>query len=212
SIPGLFEKTWQSMGLLHFSKYLHSDIEYIKQVVRFFTNYIKELLDALFASGARYFLIADDCGYKQRAFLPRDIYANLFATPYKSIIGLIKEHRGKVILHADGNITKYMDLFIKWGFDALQSLEPNAGVDIFSLFKQYEDKICFIGNLDVSILLSYGTSRQVRDYVQKLIGASRKYQSPLIVSPTQQIHAQIDPKNIKTMIDTTKKAKNKNCF
>ncbi|MFO8019181.1 MAG: uroporphyrinogen decarboxylase family protein [Promethearchaeia archaeon] len=207
SLPGLFEKTWQSMGLFHFSKYLHNDINYVHQVIAFYANYIKDLLDKLFAAGARSFLIADDCGYKQRTFLSKERYEKLFAKPYKTIIKIIKDHNGKVILHADGNISDFVDLFIEWGFDALQSLEPNAGVDIFSLFEQYTNKICFIGNLDVSTLLSYGKPQQVKEYVKKVIYTSRIYQSPLIVSPTQQIHTQIDPENIKSMIETTKKSK-----
>ncbi|MEJ2295659.1 MAG: uroporphyrinogen decarboxylase family protein [Candidatus Lokiarchaeota archaeon] len=92
------------------------------------------------------------------------------------------------------------------GFDGLQSLEPSAGVDIFQLFKQFSGKICFIGNLDMT-LLSFGTQADVKVNVENLINTSRKFHAPLIVSPTQQLDKSCKPENVKMMIDCTKKFK-----
>ena len=96
-----------------------------------------------------------------------------------------------------------IDLFIELGFDAVQSLEPNSGVNIFKLFQKFENKICFIGNLDIT-LLSFGTPFQVKSYVKKLIKKAKEFRSPLIISPTQQINSKVNPKNVKIMIDTVK--------
>ena len=207
SIPGLFEKTWQSMGLRSFSRYLLTNIDYLHQVVDFFYQYVMNLLPALIEAGVQYFLIADDCGYKQRTFLSPQYYRDLFANPYISLVRYIHDQGGRVILHSDGNITDFVEIFINLGFDGLQSLEPNAGVDIFSLFQQYNSQICFIGNLDVSTLLYYGTPSQIIDYVNHLIIKSRESCSPLIISPTQQISIHIDPANIRALIDATKNRK-----
>ncbi len=96
-----------------------------------------------------------------------------------------------------------IDNFIELGFDAVQSLEPNSGVDIFSFFKTYTNQICFIGNLDISTLLTFGTPLEVRAYIEKLIEKAKKFNSYLIISPTQQISYSVKPENIKTMIETT---------
>ena len=39
SLPGLFEKTWQSMGLFYFSKCLKNKISFIEKVIDYFSNY-----------------------------------------------------------------------------------------------------------------------------------------------------------------------------
>ena len=204
SLPGLFEKTWQSMGFKFFAKCLKSNINLIKSISNFFLDYVKKLITILQNVGVKFFIIADDIGYKKREFIPKKIWNLIFFESYKEIISMIHKKNQKVILHSDGYISNMVDLFIEVGFDAIQSLEPNSGVDIFTLFKKFGNKICFIGNLDIS-LLTFGTPLQVKTYVRKLIKKSREFSSPLIISPTQQINSKVNPKNIKSMIETTKK-------
>ncbi|MFX0042711.1 MAG: uroporphyrinogen decarboxylase family protein [Candidatus Hodarchaeota archaeon] len=204
TLPGLFEKTWQSMGLKYFAKCLKNNFDFIEKVANFFSKYVIKLTQLLQNAGAKIFMVADDCGYKNREFIPREIWRKIFFNKYLEIIKMIHEKDQKIIIHSDGFISDMMDIFIDLGFDAVQSLESNAGVDIFSLFKKYQNDICFIGNLDIS-LLSFGTPQQVEEYVTKLIKKSRETISPLIISPTQQINSKVNPKNIKTMIETTKK-------
>ncbi len=202
SLPGLFEKTWQSMGFVYFAKMLKKDIEFVKYVIEFFAKYIEKLISQLLNAEACIFLIADDCGYKNRTFIPTDIWDNLFFTPYSKIVNDIHSNKGMVIIHSDGYITDLIRSFIGIGFDAIQSLEPSAGVNIFELFKHYSNEVCFVGNLDMS-LLAFGSQSDVKTYVEKLIEVSRKSHTPLIVSPTQQLDKTISPLNIKMMIDTT---------
>ena len=202
SLPGLFEKTWQSMGLKYFAKCLKYNFSFIEKIADFFSEYVKKLTLLLQNAGAKIFLVADDCGYKNREFIPPKMWQKIFFSKYQEIIKMIHEKNQKIIIHSDGYISNMMEIFIDLGFDAIQSLEPNAGVDIFSLFKRFQNEICFIGNLDIS-LLSFGTPQQVEKYVTKLIKKSRETMSPLIISPTQQINSKVNPKNIKTMIETT---------
>jgi len=71
SLPGLFEKTWQSMGFIYFSKCLKkNNLSIIQKVVDFFSDYIKNLILTLKNIGVELFLIADDCGYKNNEFIP----------------------------------------------------------------------------------------------------------------------------------------------
>ena len=204
SLPGLFEKTWQSMGLIYFSKCLKKDnLFFIQKVVDFFSDYIKSLILTLENIGVELFLIADDCGYKNHEFIPKIMWKRLFFEKYYDIVNSIHNHNKLVILHSDGYISNLIDLFIEIGFDAIQSLEPSAGVDIFSLFKEFTNRTCFIGNLDISFL-TYGTPIQIKNYVIKLISKAKETNTPLIIGPTQQINAIVKPENIRFMIETAK--------
>jgi len=206
SLPGLFEKTWQSMGLTYFAKSLKKNINLVESIVDFFSDYTKALIKALQHIGAKIYLIADDYGYKNRTFIPKETWHLLFTDKYKEIINIIHKKKQKVIIHSDGYISDMIEIFVDLGFDAVQSLEPNAGVDIFTLFKQFQNQICFIGNLDIS-LLSFGTPQQVKDYVIKLIKKAYEYNCSLVISPTQQINSKCKSENINAMIQTTKKFK-----
>ncbi len=203
SLPGLFEKTWQSMGFKFFARCLRSNVEFVEKVVSFFAEYLKTLIEALQNIGVKSFLIADDIGYKKRTFIPKDLWRNLFYEEYKAIIDFIHKKKKYIILHSDGYISDMIGTFIDLGFDAIQSLEPSAGVNILSLFKKYKSQICFIGNLDMG-LLSFGSPQEVRDYTIKLITKAKENNCSLVVSPSQQINRKCVPKNIKVIIETAK--------
>jgi uroporphyrinogen-III decarboxylase len=203
SLPGLFEKTWQSMGFNYFAKSLRKNQKLIEEVVDFFFDYLRRLIILLQNYSAALFLIADDYGYKNRTFIPKETWIKIFFKKYKSIIELIHKKNNYVILHSDGYISDLVEIFIDLGFDAIQSLESNAGVDIFSLFKRFSNRIAFIGNLDIS-LISFGTPLQVKNYVTKLIENAKKNNCSLSVSPSQQINSKCQPENINAMIVTTK--------
>jgi uroporphyrinogen-III decarboxylase len=204
SLPGLFEKTWQSMGFYYFAKCLKKqNLDFIEVVILFFSNYIKSLIKTLQKVGAKIFLLADDLAYKKRTFISEENWRKLFYNKYKEIIDIVHQRKQYIVLHSDGYISNMIESFIELGFDAVQSLEPSAGVDVFNLFKKYKNQICFIGNLDIS-LLSFGTPQQIRNYIIKLITKARKYNCSLVVSPTQKINAKCKPININTMIETTK--------
>ena len=204
SLPGLFEKTWQSMGLIYFSKCLkRNNLSFIQKVVGFFSDYIKSLVSTLENIGVDIFLIADDCGYKNNEFIPKAMWKRLFFKNYYNIVNSIHNHNKLVILHSDGYISNLIDTFIEIGFDGIQSLEPSAGVNIFPLFEKFMNRICFIGNLDISFL-AYGTPIQIKNYVIKLLSKAKETTTPLIVSPTHQINAIAKPENIRIMIETVK--------
>ncbi len=203
SLPGLFEKTWQSMGFTFFSKCLKKNVKLVETIISFFSDYVKELISVLQNTGAKIFIIADDYGYKNRTFISKEIWRDLFFNHYQEIIKIVHEKNQKIIIHSDGYISDFFEVFLDLKFDAVQSLEPNAGVDIIALFKKFRNQICFIGNLDIT-LLSFGNPYQVKQYVINLIKKSKQYNSPLIISPTQQINSKCKLDNIKVMIEATK--------
>ncbi|MFX1570199.1 MAG: uroporphyrinogen decarboxylase family protein [Promethearchaeota archaeon] len=203
SLPGLFEKTWQSMGFHYFAKNIKKNIGFVKKVVSYFSNYIKRLIKTLQTINIPYFLIADDYGYRNRTFIPIAMWKDLFFEEYSKIINLIHSKNQKIILHSDGDVSDMIEIFINLEFDAIQSLEPNAGVDIFSLFERFKNNICFIGNLDAS-LLTFGTPEQVKTYTTKLITIAKKHNCSLVVSPSHRINSKCNPENINTMIQTAK--------
>jgi len=203
SLPGLFEKTWQSMGLLHFSKCLKNNDPLIRRVITFFFSHLIKLIGNLQKIGADYFIIADDCAYNNKEFIPTEMWKRLFAPKYNKIVKLIHQHNQKVILHSDGYITNLIKIFVEVGFDAVQSLEPNAGVDIFKLFREFGNQICFIGNIDMNELV-YASPEKIKSFVTDLLINAKRAHSCLIISPTQQINARVKPKNVNVMIKTTK--------
>ncbi|MBS7634817.1 hypothetical protein KEJ34_04900 [Candidatus Bathyarchaeota archaeon] len=74
-----------------------------------------------------------------------------------------------VLLHCDGNINLLMNGIIEAGIDAVQPLEPTAGMKLRDVKAKYGEEICLIRNIDVAYTLTSGTAGQVIREVKKAI-------------------------------------------
>jgi uroporphyrinogen decarboxylase len=89
-----------------------------------------------------------------------------FVSPYLS--RLIKGYRNMdfyTIKHTDGNIMPIIDQLVETGPHALHSLDPQAGVDIAQVKKQYGDRICLIGNVNCG-LMQTSSEKEVADNIR----------------------------------------------
>ena len=79
-----------------------------------------------------------------------------------------------------------------------------AGMDLGHLKETYGDKICLIGNIDVSQLLPYGTSNEVNKNVKECIRVAAQG-GGYILSACTDITNACNVENVLTMISATKK-------
>jgi uroporphyrinogen decarboxylase len=57
------------------------------------------------------------------------------------------------ILHTDGNLTRYMDAIASTGLDAIQAIDPVAGMDLRQTKDIVGHRLCLCGNIDCGLLL-----------------------------------------------------------
>lgn len=76
------------------------------------------------------------------------------------------------IMHTDGNIMPLLDRIAENGSDALQALDPVAGVSIAAVFDQVEGRLALCGNVDCGLMLA-GTPDRVYDATADLLKAQR---------------------------------------
>jgi uroporphyrinogen decarboxylase len=106
------------------------------------------------------FALCSDYCFNSGPFLSPSQFSE-FITPY--LEKLIKGYRDLgfyTIKHTDGNIMPVIDQLIQTKPDALHSLDPQGGIDIAHLKKQYGKKVCLIGNVNCG-LMDTGTDQEV---------------------------------------------------
>jgi uroporphyrinogen decarboxylase len=91
------------------------------------------------------------------------------------------------ILHSDGNLTKYLDMIADTGLDALQAVDPTAGMVMSEAKQIVGNRLCLCGNINCGTLLlgtpeevfneTRGLLAQFRDSVGLVLGASNSVQS-----------------------------------
>jgi len=112
-------------------------------------------------------LCSDYC-FNTNPFLRPAMFAE-FVTPY--LAETIEAYRSMglyTIKHTDGNIMPIIDQLVQCAPDALHSLDPQGGVDLAQVKKEYGDKVCLIGNVNCALLQNGTEEEMIADVKRSL--------------------------------------------
>jgi hypothetical protein len=160
---------WTEVGLEPFSYYLYDCEEVIIEQLERNTAYACRWIEGL----------PDDCPF-EAAFIGEDIafkngpmmqvkwLEKHYFPRLARVISTLQAKGQKAVFHSDGNLNAIMDGLVGAGIDGLNPIEVTAGMDLADLHRRYPSLV-FLGGIDVSHLLPFGTPQQVRDAVVKAI-------------------------------------------
>jgi uroporphyrinogen decarboxylase len=106
------------------------------------------------------------------------------------------------ILHRDGNLTRYLDDLAGTGLDALQGIDPVAGMDMAQAKATVGDRLCLCGNVDCGLLL-LGTPDKVYRNTSELL-ASQQGKPGFILGASNAVQPEVQPDNYRAMIQAWK--------
>ncbi|MHA2007351.1 MAG: uroporphyrinogen decarboxylase family protein [Promethearchaeota archaeon] len=203
-VSSILEPIWEGISLSLFTKLLRKKKSKLKKYIDLRTKIAVEGAKLLAETDLDIFFCCDDTAFKNRTMISPEDHRELIIPAYKKILHEINKAGKYGIFHSDGYTEPYFDGLIEAGFKGVESLEPMAGMNLKYLKETYGDKICLIGNIDVSQLLPFGTTDEVSQAVKKCIkdaGEGGGY----ALSPCTDITNACKLENIFTMISTTKK-------
>ncbi|MFX1494180.1 MAG: uroporphyrinogen decarboxylase family protein [Promethearchaeota archaeon] len=201
-LAGVFESASQGMGMAYYSRMLHKNPKFIKEVHEIIAEFTAECYKSYMEVGAEVFVESGDLAYHTGPMMSPKKFNELLLPAYKIITDTVHEGGGKIVLHTDGQITPLLDFIINCGFDGLHSLEPTANVDLALIKKKVGKKLCLLGNIDVAHVLTYGTKQEVYDavkYAIKIAGPGGGF----IVSAAN-MHPAVKVPNLRWMVEATK--------
>jgi uroporphyrinogen decarboxylase len=155
-------------------------------------------------AGADAILISDDYAGNDAPFFSLPVFEEFILPRLKRMVDAVHEEGGIVVKHSDGNLWPLLDLIVDTGIDALNPMEPIAGMDIGEVKCKYGKKVCLIGNIDCGHLLSDGTEEEVEAAVRECIRKA----SPgggHILSSSNIIHSSVKPENYLAMVKAARK-------
>jgi len=100
---------------------------------------------------------------------PRSYEKIFYPSLAKMVKAFKKAGAKKVIMHSDGNIESVLDMFIEAKIDAINPIEPKAGMDIIKLKKKYAKKLSFIGGICNARVLPQGNKEEIAKQVRSVI-------------------------------------------
>jgi len=93
-------------------------------------------------------------GFKNRPFMSPDMYRELILPGHQRTVGWAKERGLPVIMHSCGMVEPLLPHMIEAGIDCLQVIEVKAGMDLLKLYREYGERLSFMGGIDVRTLYS----------------------------------------------------------
>jgi len=128
-----------------------------------------ELIKRFAEAGVDIVFYMDDLGMKNRSISSIDQFKQFFLPYYKQMYQTCKKYGMFMIQHSCGYIDKLLPLMVDAGLNGIQSLEPAANVDLARLKDTLGDKIVFLGGIDGSNILNFGSPRDVEEEVKRCV-------------------------------------------
>jgi uroporphyrinogen decarboxylase len=167
----------------------------------FFERYLAEVgsyLDVL--------CLGDDLGIQSGLLMSPKTYRRMLKPYHAELINFVRERTDAYIyFHSDGDVSSLMADLIEIGVDILNPIQISAGQmsDLGMLKKRYGDNICFCGAIDTHRILPFGTPKEVRAEVRRIIsllGPDGGY----LLSSVHAMQKDVPPENILAMCDAAR--------
>jgi uroporphyrinogen decarboxylase len=186
------------MGFEHLMAAFGEEPELVRGLVDLSVTTNLELAKEAAQRGADFVFTGDDYAATERPFVSPRMFREFLAPPLKRVMTGFKELGLFVIKHTDGNILPILDMIVDSGFDALDPIDPIAGLDIGEMKRRHGHRLALKGNVDCAHTLTRGTEKQV---VEETLSVIRQAAAGggLIVSSSNSIHSGVKPGNYLAM-------------
>lgn len=201
---GTFVRSWRVRGMQNLLLDMIERPEFVHLLAEMVTEYNMELCSITAETGTDVLIVEDDIASRESTLISPE-YFNEFVAPYnRRIVDYAHKLGLKVILHSDGNLWPILDKLLETGYDGLNPLEADAGMELKKVKDYCGGRICLTGNIDCGKLLCSGSKEEVEKAVIDAVKAAAP-QGGYILSSSNSIHPGVDPENFITMVNAAKK-------
>ncbi len=165
-----YETAKDVFGHVGLSYIMADDPEWAKDIFDTEAEIACRVLDYLEESGVRFDggWIYGDIAFNHAPFFSPKMYRALIKPAHVRQIAWFKERGLPVIYHTDGDFRLILPDLIDAGVDCFQPLEAKAHMDIRELKPQYGDRVSWMGNIDVMVLITNDRARIEAEVAAKL--------------------------------------------
>jgi uroporphyrinogen decarboxylase len=200
----IFECAWALRGYEQLMLDMAMNAEIADTILDFPFRYHKTVTEHLVRLGVDMVWLGDDVGGQKTMLMSPTMWRKYFKPRMAEIISSLRQINTeiKIAYHTDGVVYPIIPDLIEIGLDVLNPIQP-AAMDPVKLKREYGDKLCFWGSLDIQQTLPFGSPDQVRQEVLtrlKTIGRN----GGLLIGPTHNIQLDTPLENLYAMINTIK--------
>ena len=192
------------VGLMPFSIAVYEEPEWIQALLRKYTDWVIKVIDNCQEAGIEYFKFADDLAFHSSTMFSPEIFDEIFKPFLEESTSHVKV---PWIWHSDGCVTNpILDRIVALGAAGFNPIEPGC-MDEPALKRDYGDKLCLVGNVDMNYYLTEASREEVFERVKSridLFGPGGNY----IITDSNCIADYLNPQNVKWMSEAVHEYRN----
>jgi uroporphyrinogen decarboxylase len=199
-VTTVFECAWALRGYERLLMDFLVNPDLAGRVLDFPFRYHEEAARRLVEMGVDMIWLGDDVGGQSSMLLSPAMWRRFLKPRLAAIIDTIRAVNPgiKVAYHSDGWIEPIIADLIEIGVDVLNPLQPTA-MDLDRLGRQYGERLCFWGSIDIQHTLPYGSPSEVADEVRERMKTLGGF-GGLILGPTHNVQLDTPMDNFWAMV------------
>jgi len=168
----IHESLFEGLTMSRVAYYMRKNPQFIHEVLEEYTKLNLEVIKRVHEAGAGIIFYSDDLGYKGRSILSIEQFKKFILPYYKKLYEACNKRGMFIVQHSCGYIDKNLPYMAEAGLNCIQALEPGAGVDLDYLKQTLGDKLSFMGGIDSSRILNFGTANDIVQEVKRCVKAA----------------------------------------
>ncbi|NOX56808.1 MAG: hypothetical protein GXP27_20675 [Planctomycetes bacterium] len=157
--------------------------------------------ERMIEAGVEVIVFGDDYADKNSPLMSPKHFREFIFPGLKRAVDRAHQAGAYVVKHTDGNIMPILEMILEAGVDAINPLEPVAGMDIGLIKQKYGDRVAIIGNIDCGYLLSEASPEEVRRVTRQTLEIAAPG-GGFCLSSSNSIHSSVKPENYLAMVET----------
>ncbi len=158
--------TIECMGFIEFCYALFDKRTLIKESVDLKTEWFIETSRYAVEMGADFVVMGDDMGFKGHGYVSPSDFRELAFPHYRRIVDSLSV---PVFWHSEGYIRDYIPIAIEAGIKGLHGMEPEAGMDMGEIKKEFGKNVVLLGNVDGNRILCQSDLELIRNEVDRCL-------------------------------------------
>jgi uroporphyrinogen decarboxylase len=187
-------------GFDQFMVDLYERPEFVKRLADLFTDFFIGLEEQAIEMGVDLIIDGEDYAGTTSLWMSKTHLEQFILPGLRRAIKVAHDAGVPFVKHCDGRIHAILDLLVDQGIDALNPIEPAAGMDIGDVKLKIGKQVCLWGNVDCSHLLTFGSPEQVREATIECIRKAAPG-GGYILGSSNTIHSAVPPENFLAMIE-----------
>jgi uroporphyrinogen-III decarboxylase len=199
-VHSCFARTYELIGFENFALKLFDDRQFVEHVMDIFTDYSVAVAEMAAEMEISHFWVADDIADTRSLMISPRMLEELWLPRTQRILAPLQAKGIPIAYHCDGNLADVIPLALRLGVNAIQPFQANCN-DIYEFKRQYGDRLCLMGNLDIAGPLVFGTAEEVvtdtRRHLEGLAPGGR-----YVLGSSHSITPAVKPENFTAMVET----------